>query len=34
MTTHSLVPKAASAVGIDFESLCWQILETSFKEAP
>ncbi|MET0331707.1 MAG: D-alanine--D-alanine ligase [Dyella sp.] len=34
MTTHSLVPKAASAVGIDFESLCWQILETSFREAP
>jgi D-alanine-D-alanine ligase len=34
MTTHSLVPKAASAVGIDFESLCWQILETSIKEAP
>lgn len=34
MTTHSLVPKAAAAVGIDFESLCWQILETSFKEAP
>jgi D-alanine-D-alanine ligase len=34
MTTHSLVPKAASAVGIDFESLCWRILETSFREAP
>jgi D-alanine-D-alanine ligase len=30
MTSHSLVPKAASAVGIDFESLCWRILETSF----
>jgi D-alanine-D-alanine ligase len=30
MTSHSLVPKAARAVGIDFESLCWRILETSF----
>ena len=30
MTSHSLVPKAARAVGIDFESLCWKILETSF----
>ena len=29
MTSHSLVPKAARAVGIDFESLCWRILETS-----
>ena len=29
MTSHSLVPKAARAVGIDFESLCWKILETS-----
>ena len=29
MTSHSLVPKAARVVGIDFESLCWQILETS-----
>ena len=34
MTSHSLVPKAAKAVGIDFETLCWRILETSFdKEA-
>ena len=31
MTSHSLVPKAARAVGIDFESLCWRILETSFR---
>jgi D-alanine-D-alanine ligase len=31
MTSHSLVPKAASQVGIDFETLCWKILETSFK---
>jgi D-alanine-D-alanine ligase len=29
MTSHSLVPKAAAAVGIDFEELCWRILETS-----
>ena len=31
MTSHSLVPKAAGAVGIDFEELCWRILETSFE---
>ena len=31
MTSHSLVPKAAAQVGIDFETLCWKILETSFK---
>jgi D-alanine-D-alanine ligase len=31
MTSHSLVPKAAKAVGIDFEELCWRILETSFE---
>jgi D-alanine-D-alanine ligase len=30
MTAHSLVPKAAAAVGIDFAELCWRILETSF----
>ena len=30
MTSHSLVPMAARAAGIDFESLCWRILETSF----
>ena len=29
MTSHSLVPKAAAQVGIDFQTLCWQILETS-----
>ena len=33
MTSHSLVPKAARAIGIDFEELCWRILETSFVEA-
>lgn len=30
MTSHSLVPMAARKAGIDFEELCWQILETSF----
>ncbi|MEG3192738.1 D-alanine--D-alanine ligase [Lysobacter sp. D1-1-M9] len=29
MTSHSLVPKAAREVGIDFEELCWRVLETS-----
>lgn len=29
MTSHSLVPKAAAAAGIDFESLVWRVLETS-----
>jgi D-alanine-D-alanine ligase len=29
MTSHSLVPKAARAVGIDFETLCWRVLESS-----
>ncbi len=29
MTSHSLVPKAARMVGIEFEPLCWRILETS-----
>ena len=29
MTSHSLVPMAAKAAGIDFEELCWRILETS-----
>lgn len=32
MTSHSLVPKAASQIGIDFETLCWLILETSMPE--
>ncbi len=30
MTSHSLVPKAAAERGIDFETLCWRVLETSF----
>ena len=34
MTSHSLVPKAARAVGVDFETLCWRILETSFDDKP
>ncbi len=29
MTSHSLVPKSARQVGIDFDALCWRILETS-----
>jgi len=33
MTSHSLVPKAAAQLGIDFESLCWQILEMTLAEA-
>ncbi|MBX3690841.1 MAG: D-alanine--D-alanine ligase [Dokdonella sp.] len=29
MTSHSLVPKAARVAGIEFDELCWRILETS-----
>lgn len=29
MTSHSLVPKAARAIGIGFEELCWRILEAT-----
>jgi D-alanine-D-alanine ligase len=29
MTSHSLVPKAAKQIGIDFETLCWLVLESS-----
>jgi D-alanine-D-alanine ligase len=29
MTSHSLVPMAAKQAGIDFDELCWRILETS-----
>jgi len=29
MTSHSLVPKAARQVGIEFDALCWLVLETS-----
>ncbi|HKR76273.1 MAG TPA: D-alanine--D-alanine ligase [Rhodanobacter sp.] len=31
MTSHSLVPKAARAAGVDYETLCWRVLETSFR---
>ena len=31
MTSHSLVPKAARALGIEFEELVWRILETSME---
>jgi D-alanine-D-alanine ligase len=34
MTSHSLVPMAARAVGIDFAELCWRVLETSFTRVP
>jgi D-alanine-D-alanine ligase len=30
MTDHSLVPMAARQAGIDFETLVWRVLETSF----
>jgi D-alanine-D-alanine ligase len=30
MTSHSLVPMAARAIGVDFDELVWRILETSF----
>ena len=32
MTSHSLVPKAAKQAGIDFQELCWRILETTLPE--
>lgn len=32
MTSHSLVPKAAAQVGIDFPTLCWQILVMSMED--
>ena len=34
MTSHSLVPMAARAVGIDFDELAWRVLETSFARRP
>ncbi|WP_420464509.1 D-alanine--D-alanine ligase [Panacagrimonas sp.] len=33
MTSHSLVPMAAAAVGMDFGALCWAILETTLPQA-
>ena len=32
MTSHSLVPMAAKKQGIDFDELCWRILETSIAD--
>ena len=34
VTSHSLVPMAARAVGIDFDELAWRVLETSLTRAP
>jgi len=34
MTSHSLVPMAARAAGIDFEELVWRVLETSLTRRP
>ena len=34
MTSHSLVPMAANAAGIDFPELCWRVLETSMSGEP
>ena len=31
MTSHSLVPKAARAAGIEFDELVWRILETAVR---
>jgi D-alanine-D-alanine ligase len=31
MTSHSLVPKAAKAFGMEFDELVWRVLETSFR---
>ena len=33
MTSHSLVPKAAQQVDIDFETLCLHVLDSSFKSS-
>lgn len=33
MTSHSLVPKAAAAAGIDYQELCWLVLESSLNDA-
>jgi D-alanine-D-alanine ligase len=34
MTTHSLVPMAARATGMDYEALCWAVLETTLEQSP
>ncbi len=33
MTSHSLVPKAARQMGVEFDELCWRILEQSMPGA-
>jgi len=33
MTSHSLVPKAARQMGIEFDELCWRILEMTMEDA-
>ncbi len=34
MTSHSLVPKAARQMGVEFDELCWRILEQSMPGSP
>lgn len=34
MTSHSLVPMAARAMGMEFPELCWAILETTLEARP
>jgi D-alanine-D-alanine ligase len=31
MTSHSLMPMAARATGMDYPALCWAILETTLE---
>jgi D-alanine-D-alanine ligase len=31
MTSHSLVPKSARTVGVEFDELCWRILEQTLE---
>jgi len=33
MTSHSLVPKAARQMGMEFDELCWRILEMTMEDA-
>jgi D-alanine-D-alanine ligase len=34
MTDHSLVPMAARAINMDFDTLVWRVLETSLARRP
>jgi D-alanine-D-alanine ligase len=34
MTSHSLVPKGARQLGVEFDELCWRILEQSLEPRP